>query len=310
MLCAIIGGGPSGLNAALILARARHKVVIFDNAQPRNAITEVTHGFITREGISPLKFRKLAQQELEKFKHVRQLKSTITDIKKNSNGTFTITTAQGKKLQVHKVLLATGLKETLPNIKNISRFYGRSLFSCPYCDGYELKDQALAIITEGNNAVSLAVTLQQWSKRLFLFTNGKAKLTQTEKELLKAMQVNLYEDPIVQLVGQKGQLQGIQLRGGSKVNCTGGFVSTYWRHSGTLATNLGCKLNEQGGIWQDGKGRTSVQGVYVAGDATSISPAQSVIAAGDGVKAAISMNQDAAQQRLTKITAQMRAQAK
>ncbi|MCR8658878.1 NAD(P)/FAD-dependent oxidoreductase [Paenibacillus endoradicis] len=308
MICAIIGGGPAGLNAALLLARSRHKVYLFDNAKPRNAVTEAMHGFITREGISPLKFRKLAQQELEQFKHVKQYQSTITEIKRSNNGTFTITTSSGKKLQVNKVLLATGLQESLPSIRNISRYYGRSVFSCPYCDGYELRDRALAVFTEASNVVSLAATLQQWSKRIFVFTNGKYKLTNSEKELLKAMDIAIYEQPIVQLVGQKGQLQGILLKDGSKVNCTGGFVSTYWRHAGTLASELGCRLTDQGGIWQDGKGRTSVQGVYVAGDMAHISPAQAVIAAGDGVKAAISMNQDAAQQRLTKIQNMIRKQ--
>ncbi|HIW33402.1 MAG TPA: NAD(P)/FAD-dependent oxidoreductase [Candidatus Paenibacillus intestinavium] len=308
MICAVIGGGPAGLNAALLLARARHKVILFDNAKPRNAVTETMHGFITREGISPLKFRKLAQQELAQFKHVKQYQSTITDIKRGNNGIFTITTAQGKKIQVNKVLLATGLQESLPSIRNIAHYYGHSVFSCPYCDGYELRDRALAIFTEVNNVVSLTSLLQQWSKRLFVFTNGKYKLTTSEKELLKAMNIAVYEQPIAQLVGQKGKLQGVLLKDGSKVNCTGGFVSTYWRHAGALATEIGCRLTEQGGIWQDGKGRTSIQGVYVAGDMAHVSPAQAVIAAGDGVKAAISMNQDAAQQRLTKVQAIIRQQ--
>lgn len=307
MLCAIIGGGPAGLNAALILARARHHVIIFDQQQPRNAITEATHGFMTREGIAPQKLRKLAQQELEQFSHVKQIKATVTTVRKGEKGMFSVLTSQGMKVEVHKVLLATGLKETLPSVKNIARFYGSSIFSCAYCDGYEQRDEPLAIITEANNAVSLAATIQQWSKKLFLFTNGKVKLTGTEKQLLAAMNVSLYEQPIAQLVGQKGKLQGVQLLDGSKVHCRGGFVSTFWHHNGSLAQQLGCKLNERGGIWQDGHGRTSISGIYVAGDATNISPAQVTIAASDGVKAAISMNQDDTQQRLMRTAAQIRA---
>lgn len=308
MICAVIGGGPAGLNAALLLARARHNVFLFDNANPRNAVTEAMHGFITREGVSPLKFRQLAQQELAQYKHVKQYQSKITQIKRSSNGAFIITTAQNKKIQVNKVLLATGLQESLPPIRNIARYYGRSVFSCPYCDGYELRDKALAVFAENDQAVQLAVTLQQWSKRIFVFTNGKYKLTTAEKELLQVLEIRLYEQPIAQLIGQKGQLQGVLLKDGSKINCTGGFVSTYWRHAGALATELGCRLTEQGGIWHDGKGRTSIQGVYVAGDVTNASPAQAVIAASDGVKAAISMNQDAAKQRLTAVQATIRQQ--
>lgn len=307
MICAIIGGGPAGMNAALILARAKYKVVIFDQQQPRNAVTEATHGFLTREGISPLKFRKLAQQELEQFENVKQIKATIVDIKKNTNGSIIIMTSQRKKVHVHKVILATGLKETLPRIKNIARFYGKSLFSCVYCDGYEHADKPLAIITEENNAVVLAATALQWSKRLFVFTNGKSKLTGSEKQLLEGMGVALYEQPILQLAGQKGKLQGIHLTGGGKVYCTAGLVSTYWQHTNSLAEKLGCKFNDRGGIWQDGHGRTSIAGIYVAGDVSNISPAQVTIAASDGVRAAISLNQDVAQQRLVKATTKNRS---
>lgn len=307
MICAVIGGGPAGLNAALILARAKYKVVIFDQQQPRNAVTEATHGFITREGIPPLKFRKLAQQELQQFDNVKQIKATIVDVKKQSNSSFVVVTSQGKKVHVHKVILATGLKETLPPVKNIAKFYGRSLFSCVYCDGYEHANEPLAIITEENNAVVLAATALQWNKRIFVFTNGKGKLTSSDKQLLEGIGIPLYDQPILQLAGQKGKLQGIHLNDGGKVHCTAGLVSTYWQHTNSLAVKIGCKFNERGGIWQDGHGRTSIAGIYAAGDVSNISPAQVTIAASDGVRAAISLNQDVAEQRLMKTLSKIRS---
>lgn len=298
MIVAIIGGGPAGLNAALVLARANHQVLLFDNQKPRNAVTGHMHGFITREGIAPGKFRRLAHQELERYPNVKRYYATVVDAKRLSDGTFLLATKKGRQVRAERLLLATGLKETLPQIQGLSRYYGKSIFSCPYCDGYELRNKQLAIMTEGSNAVALAATIQQWSKRLHLFTNGKSKLQSSEQELLRLMGVAFYQEPIHALVGPNGKLRQVVLQSGKRIACSGGFVSTYWKHAGSLAEQLGCKLAEHGGIWQDGKGRTSVAGIYVAGDAMSISPAQAVLAAGDGVRAAISLNQDAAQSLL------------
>lgn len=196
------------------------------------------------------------------------------------------------------MLLATGLKETLPGVAGLSRYYGRSIFSCPYCDGYELSGKPLAVITESSNGVALAATIKQWSGRLHLFTNGKGTITSADRELLQQLSVKLHTERIKALTGQDGRLREVVLQDGKRIACSGGFVSTFWQHAGSLAQQLGCRLADHGGIWQDGKGRTSVAGVYTAGDAMSISPAQAVLAAGDGVRAAISINQDLTQSLL------------
>lgn len=305
MVVAIIGGGPAGLNAALVLARANHQVLLFDNQQPRNAVTSQMHGFITREGITPGKFRKLAHQELSQYAHVRRYLTTISEAVRRDEGSFLLTTKQGKRIKAHRVLLATGLKEALPAVPNIKRYYGRSLFSCPYCDGYELSNKPLAIITEGSNGVALAATMRQWSSKLHLFTNGKGSIAAGEGQMLQLMGVAVHREPIKTLAGEQGKLRAIVTADGKRVRCSGGLVSTYWSHAGSLAQQLGCKLAEHGGIWQDGRGRTSAAGVYVAGDVMSISPAQAVLAAGDGVRAAISLNQDIAQGMLNRYASEL-----
>lgn len=306
MTVAIIGGGPAGLNAALVLARAKHRVLLFDSGNPRNAVTRKMHGFITREGVAPAQFRRLAHQELSLFPGVRRYRTTIQYIERLADGSFTLTTNGGKRIKAHQILLATGLKEALPNVPNISRYYGRSLFSCPYCDGYELIDRPLAIITEGRNAVSLAATISQWSDKLHLFTNGKVNLSSEEVQMLRQMGVKLHTSPITALVGKQGKLSAIVTADGERVRCSGGFISPCWQHAGLLAQQLGCKLAAHGGIWQDGRGRSSVAGVYVAGDVSNVSPAQAVLAAGDGVRAAISLNQDIIQGRLNAHAADIR----
>ncbi|WP_251670657.1 NAD(P)/FAD-dependent oxidoreductase [Paenibacillus camelliae] len=301
MIVAIIGGGPAGLNAALVLARANHQVLLFDNQKPRNAVTGHMHGFITREGIAPSRFRRLAHQELRQYPNIKRYVATISQAKRLTDGTFTISTKSGTTFKADRLLLATGLKESLPGVSGLQRFYGKSMFSCPYCDGYELSGKSLAIITESNNGLALSATLKQWSSRLHLFTNGKGSITSEERELLQQLGVVLHIEPIKSLTGREGKLKGVVLQNGKRIACSGGFVSTYWQHAGSLVQQLGCRLADHGGIWQDGKGRTSIAGVYAAGDVMSISPAQAVLAAGDGVRAAISINQDIAQSRLDAI---------
>jgi thioredoxin reductase len=135
--CAIIGGGPAGLNAALVLGRARRRVLVFDDNHPRNAVTQESHGFVTRDGVKPHEFRAIAHQELRKYPSVDVQHVRVTAIRKASDA-FAITTEKGDVFSAKTVLLATGLKEILPPIDGLHDYYGKSVFCCPYCDGWEL----------------------------------------------------------------------------------------------------------------------------------------------------------------------------
>jgi thioredoxin reductase len=135
--CAIIGGGPAGLNAALVLGRARRRVLVFDENHPRNAVTQESHGFVTRDGVKPHEFRAMAHQELSKYPSVEMQLVRVTAIRKASDA-FAITTEKGDVFSAKTVLLATGLKEILPPIDGLHDYYGKSVFCCPYCDGWEL----------------------------------------------------------------------------------------------------------------------------------------------------------------------------
>src|SRR5436853_2415150 len=138
--CAIIGGGPAGLNAALVLGRARRAVLLFDDNQPRNAVTQETHGFLTRDGVKPGELRHLAHLELRKYPTVEIRHTRITDVR-NHEGLFELVADNSDVVQARALILATGLKETLPAIAGIHDYYGKSLFNCPYCDGWELRDK-------------------------------------------------------------------------------------------------------------------------------------------------------------------------
>jgi thioredoxin reductase len=145
--CAIIGGGPAGLNAALVLGRARRNTILFDNDNPRNAVTQESHGFITRDGIKPKEFREIAHKEIDKYPSVAYAKKDVTSIIKN-NQLFELVTFEKEVYQSKTIIISSGLKDVLPNIENISDYYGKSLFNCPYCDGWELRDKPLVVIID------------------------------------------------------------------------------------------------------------------------------------------------------------------
>lgn len=289
--CAIIGGGPSGLNASLVLARAQKNVVLFDDDKPRNAVTQQSHGFITRDGIKPSEFKKMAKKDLMKYPNLTIQNERVIHIKKE-NQTFMIDTNDGHSYRSRKIILSTGLKDVLPNIEGIHDFYGTSLFNCPFCDGWELKDRPLVLISEDERAVHMAKLIVNWSKDLVVCTNGKNIFSNEQKELITKKKINVIEKEIIALKGENGHLETIQFKGGEEIRRDGGFVTTGIAQASSLAENLGCNVNKMGGIETDPFCRTNIDGVYVSGDASIIAPAQLVIAAGEGSKVAISVVHD------------------
>ncbi|KKI92910.1 pyridine nucleotide-disulfide oxidoreductase [Bacillus sp. SA1-12] len=290
--CAIIGGGPAGLNAALVLGRARRSIILFDNDQPRNAVTHESHGFITRDGVSPREFRDLAHHDIRKYPSVNIKKSNVLEINRESHSLFKLITDDGESYLSRKIMLAIGLKEKLPDVNGIRDYYGRSLFSCPYCDGWELKDQPLVLIGVNNNAPHLAKMIYQWSKDLVICTNGNSILSDTEMLLFKSKGIGIREERIAHLSGTDGKLKKVVFEDGRELNRTGGFVTPELEKPNDLADLLGCEMNKIGGIIIDALGRTNVEGVYAAGDISAGGPTQLIIAASQGSRAAMGINSD------------------
>jgi len=292
---AIIGGGPAGLNAALILGRAKRNVILFDNNNPRNAVTQESHGFITRDGIKPSEFRQIAHKELGKYPSVRYKEQEVTSVIKNEP-LFELVTSKGERYQSKTIIISTGLKDILPGIDNIHDYYGRSLFHCPYCDGWELRDKPLiVIIDEQVQGFHFIQTIYNWSKDLILCTNGKAFQNSAQKDLLQKKGIKIIENKIKKFVGKSGQMEKIVFENGESVLRKGGFVMPQLVQSSDFGKQLGCKSNSLEGIAIDSFGRTNIPGVYAAGDASVISPAQIIIAAAEGVRAAAGVNMDLTQ---------------
>ncbi len=290
--CVILGGGPAGLNAALVLGRARRTVLVFDDNQPRNAVTQESHGFLTRDGVKPDEFRNIAHQEISKYPSVEIRHTRITDVR-NHESLFELVVDNSTVVQARTIILATGLKETLPAIAGIHDYYGKSLFSCPYCDGWELKEKPLVVIAEeGQPAFHMAKVVWNWSRDVLVCTNGHALLTQEQKETLQRNEIQVVEDTITALVGKNGMLERVMFAFHEESTRQGGFVVPQWSQASGFGTLLGCDMNALGGIVTDDFGRTTIPGVYAAGDASVVIPSQLIIAAASGSRAAAGVNTD------------------
>src|SRR6476646_5000402 len=297
--CAIIGRGPAGLNAALVLGRTRRNTILFDNNDPRNAVTQESHGFITRDGIKPKEFREIAHKEIGRYPSVTYSKREVTSVIKNDNEQLfeLITSENDERYQSKTIIIATGLKDVLPSIDNISDYYGKSLFHCPYCDGYELQDKPLVVIIgeQVQATFSFIQTTYNWSKDLIVCTNGEAFQNSAQKSLLENKGIKIIEHKIKNFEGKNGQIEKIVFENGESVLRKGGFVAPQPVQASGFGKQLGCKYNPLGGIVVDLFGRTNIKGVYAAGDASVINPAQLIIAAAEGVRAAAGVNMDLTQ---------------
>lgn len=289
--CAILGGGPAGLNAALVLGRAKRSVMLFDDNRARNAVTQEAHGFLTRDGIKPHEFRSLAHQEISRYPSVSIQPVQVTALHRTED-TFAIITEHGEQFSAKTILLATGLKEIWPTIDGLREYYGKSLFSCPYCDGWERRDQPLVIISEQPHTFHFAKVVWNWSHDLLVCTNGHQVLTEEEQERLCQKGIEVIEDRIATLVGKQGQLERIVFANQEERACRGGFVASRLLQASPFAEELGCQMNAAGGIITDSLGRTTVPGVYAAGDALLAAPQQLIIAAASGSLTAAGVNTD------------------
>ncbi|WP_314590365.1 NAD(P)/FAD-dependent oxidoreductase [Paenibacillus terrigena] len=289
--CAIVGGGPAGLNAALALGRARRSVVVIDNNQPRNRVTHASHGFITRDNVTPAEFRRIAYVEVLRYPSVRHWQVDVTLIRKTEQG-FEIMTQSDEVIQARKVILATGLREVFPDIEGLHDFYGTSLFNCPYCDGWELRDQPLVIVSEEAGIFHTAKILYNWSQDLVVCTNGLDILTKEQQDILVSKGLRIMNKPIKAFTGKNRMLEEVHFTDGTWIKRSGGFITPTFVPKATFGEHLGYETTAYGGIVTDPAGRSSVAGLYAAGDAAYVRPSQVIYAAAAGSKVAMTVNAD------------------
>jgi thioredoxin reductase len=208
--------------------------------------------------------------------------------------TFELVADSGETFEARTILLATGIQETLPAIEGIYDYYGKSLFNCPFCDGWELRDKPLVILTENEMGAShLPKLVYNWSHDLVVCTNGHQVLNDEQKLFLEKYGIGIIEEKIVALAGHSGQLERVVFENHPAIERAGGLVGIQWKQATTIGQDLGCETNNLGGIATDELGRTTIKGVYAAGDTvTTLMQAQLIMAAASGSKAAVGINID------------------
>jgi len=291
----IVGGGPAGLSAALNLARSLARVLVVDADRPRNAATLISHGFLTRDGIPPHELRRIAREELAAYPNVTiRTRERVFQIEADGSGFVAKIGRRAPETRVtaHRVLLATGLRETLPEVPNLRGFYGVSLFSCAACDAWELQERPLALIGETPDLAARARLIARWTKELTVFTNGADTVDTAEEAELAAAGIAVERSPIAELHGERGGLTGIRLADGSEHAVEGGFVRPEWETDLSFLPALAPDLDAHGHLAVDRAGRTSVPGLYAAGDVASPGPQQLIVAAGAGARVAAVMIHD------------------
>jgi len=286
--CVIVGAGPAGLNAALILGRCRRRILLCDNDRPRNGVTRAMHGFLTRDGVSPQEFRRAGREQLCQYDTVEFAQATVSDVCIRADG-FEVTLDGQRKVVGRKLLLATGVADRLPDLEGIRQFYGRSVFHCPYCDAWEFRDQPLAVYGNGKSGVGLSMTVSIWTKDLVLCTDGPATIADRDAARLQARGVVVRDDRIIRLEGQDGMLQRIVFAQGEPLARAAMFVHTDQYQQCDLALRLGCNVNEKRSLETSEHEGTNVPGLYVAGD-TSRDVQFAIVAAAEGARAAFEIN--------------------
>jgi thioredoxin reductase len=263
----IVGGGPAGLSAALVLGRARKRVLVVDSGRPANAVSQGVGGLLGQTRMKPAELRAAGREQLAAHPTVEVRHDEVESITP-AGGAFAVTLRRGSHVRAGAVVLAHGLRYEPPPLPGIDGLWGHSVFHCAFCDGWEVRDRPLAIHGSGPAAARSALVLAGWSNDVVLCSDGPAGLN-GERGALERAGVRIREEPIDRLVGRDGQLERIEFESGAAEVRDALFISTRRGQPNALAAALGCELTDAGTIATDVDGRTSVPGVFAAGDAAT-----------------------------------------
>lgn len=284
----IVGGGPAGLSAALVLGRARRRVLVIDEGKPRNALSRAVHGFLSRDGTQPDELRRICREQLARYETVRLSSDRVHDAQRHA--LFEVATEAGRSYAARRLIVATGLKDELPDVPGMRELFGRSVFNCPYCDAWELRDRALAVYGQTDErAGEYALELTPWSRKLVLCTDARSELSSTMRERLARNGVAIRDEAIRHLESRDGRLTRVVFEHGEPLLCDAMFVNTPHREASDLAQRLGADGWSEENCRVGKHGRTNVPGLFVVGDA-SRDVLQVSVAAAEGCEAAMTVH--------------------
>jgi thioredoxin reductase len=284
----VIGGGAAGLSAAMVLSRARRRVLVVDAGQPRNAPATHMHGFLSRDGMPPAELLAAGRQEVESYGglfHPGAVRTVTSD-----EGWFRVDLSDARSVRARRILVATGLRDELPDVAGLRERWARDVLHCPYCHGYEVRGQAFGVLGWSPEAVRYAQIVRQWSDDVVLFA-PPGSLSDDERRQLAARAIGIVEGQVTEVVVKDDALQAVALEDGRTVARDVVFVPPRFVPNDQVLIALNCDLDESGWVVTDGTGRTTVPGVWAAGNVRN-PRAQVITAAGEGSTAAIAINAD------------------
>lgn len=282
----IIGGGPAGLSAALILGRCRRSVVVCDAGRPRNATGARVHGFLSRDGIHPGDLLAVSRDQLASYPTVSVAPSAVVRAERDEFG-FAVEFETGERLASRKLIMATGVVYELPELPGVRELFGRSVFICPICDGWEVRDTPIAVIGGGRRALDLALELTCFSRDVLLCTGGSEELLAADRDRLRPL-VWVREEPVTRLVEVDGGLH-VRFETGGVVPRSAVFLVARQRQQSRLLADLGCETAADGSVRMEDHEARGTPGLFLAGDAAGHA-GLSILAAADGTRAALAVH--------------------
>lgn len=264
----IIGGSYAGLSAALALGRAIRNVLVIDNGKPCNSPTPHAHNFLTQDGNTPAGIAALGKNDVLQYPTITFLQDQVIRVE-GENNDFEVFTAMGHQIQARKLLFSTGLKDLLPDLPGFASCWGKSIIHCPYCHGYEFKDQVTGILANGDSGFEFGLLIKNWTKQLTIFTNGKPNFTEQQTSQLIASNIKIVESTLQEIEHENGQINRIVFADGYSHPLKALYAKLPFQQHCEVAKEIGCGIDELGYIEVDDFQKTTISGVFAAGDNTS-----------------------------------------
>lgn len=286
----IVGGSYAGLSAAITLGRSIRTTLILDSGNPCNRQTPRSHGFMTQDGATPLEIREKALKEVLSYPTVEFKECLVTGLEEKDS-VFLVTTESGERFTGMKVLMATGIKDTMLDIPGFSECWGISVLHCPYCHGYEVRQQKTALLASGERAYKFVLELSNWTQDIVMLTDGPHELDEAQLELLQSHGIEVIEDKVLDFDQEDGRLKGVRFKSGEMIPVKVMYTRIPFTHHSDIASEIGCELSESGHIIADEKQKTNVPGIFAAGDCSSNGRAVS-IAVSAGTVAGMMINSE------------------
>lgn len=286
----VVGGSFAGLAAATQLARARRKVLVIDGREPRHRFARHSHGFLTQDGKTPDEILGAGRSQLAAYPTASSLRGLVTEARRREDGRFEVRTAGECRYVAQRLVLATGVRDILPEIEGLSELWGTGVFHCPYCHGYEVRDRPLAVLGNAEGAFHQAMLLREWSDDILVFTNGGGTFEETQRAVFAGKGIRIEEAPVARLIAEGEELAAVELQDGRRITRGGMLIAPRSVPSTDIAERLGCEIAEipTGRMVKvDEMKETTVKGIFAAGDFTR--PFSNVtFAVADGVLAGVS----------------------